>query len=199
MLDLPRGPAASHAFAQAERGFGRIEAALSRFRDDSELSRLNRRRQDRPGEARLARPPPSCRLRPERRQEGASTHRPRRRSWRRATTVRSSSWPAEGRAAEARRLRRAVASTATDDRAGARLRLDLGGIGKGYAVDRVAERSPPRPVPRQRRGDVAVRGQLWPVGVETRRVPHARAHRARWRRRAATAGLAAGTARSSTA
>ena len=43
MLDVPSGPAADYAFAEAKREFDRIEAALSRFLPDSELSALNRR------------------------------------------------------------------------------------------------------------------------------------------------------------
>ena len=42
MLDVPPGPAAAQAFSEAEREFGRIEAALSRFLPGSELSALNR-------------------------------------------------------------------------------------------------------------------------------------------------------------
>jgi thiamine biosynthesis lipoprotein len=47
------------------------------------------------------------------------------------------------------------------------VRLDLGGIGKGYAVDRAAEllgRYGPALV--NAGGDVAVRGGAWPVGVD---------------------------------
>ena len=47
-------------------------------------------------------------------------------------------------------------------------RLDLGGIAKGYAVDRAAALlAAAGPVPRQRGRRPRRRGRLWPVGVET--------------------------------
>ena len=48
------------------------------------------------------------------------------------------------------------------------VRLDLGGIAKGYAVDRAAELlSGAGPCLVSAGGDVSVRGGAWPVGVET--------------------------------
>jgi thiamine biosynthesis lipoprotein len=48
------------------------------------------------------------------------------------------------------------------------VRLDLGGIAKGYAVDRAAELlADAGPSLVNAGGDVAVRGGSWPVGVET--------------------------------
>ena len=48
------------------------------------------------------------------------------------------------------------------------VRLDLGGIGKGYAADRAAELlALAGPCLVNAGGDVAVRGGAWPVGVET--------------------------------
>ena len=47
------------------------------------------------------------------------------------------------------------------------MRLDLGGIAKGYAVDRAAELlAPAGPCLVNAGGDLAVRGGAWPVGVE---------------------------------
>ncbi len=47
------------------------------------------------------------------------------------------------------------------------VRLDLGGIGKGYAVDRAAEiLAAAGPCLVNAGGDLAVRGGAWPVGVE---------------------------------
>lgn len=51
---------------------------------------------------------------------------------------------------------------------GAGVRLDLGGIAKGYAVDRACELlADAGPALVNAGGDVAVRGGSWPVGVET--------------------------------
>ena len=62
---------------------------------------------------------------------------------------------------------RSTASRARSSSA-AGVRLDLGGIGKGYAVDRAAERlSRLGPCLVDAGGDIAVRGRRWPVGVET--------------------------------
>lgn len=48
------------------------------------------------------------------------------------------------------------------------VRLDLGGIGKGYAAERAAELlSAAGPALVNAGGDIAVRGGSWPVGVET--------------------------------
>ena len=69
-------------------------------------------------------------------------------------------------------------------------RLDLGGIGKGYAVDRVAELlAVVGPCLVNAGGDLAVRGGSWPVGVtddnaraDARRNRHIRRDRRRWLR-----------------
>ena len=48
------------------------------------------------------------------------------------------------------------------------VRLDFGGIGKGYAVDRACDLlAPSGPCLVSAGGDLAVRGGSWPVGVET--------------------------------
>ena len=47
------------------------------------------------------------------------------------------------------------------------VRLDLGGIGKGYAAERAAELlAQAGPCLVNAGGDVAVRGGSWPIGVE---------------------------------
>ena len=51
---------------------------------------------------------------------------------------------------------------------GSGVKLDFGGIGKGYAVDRACELlAPLGPCLVSAGGDLAVRGGAWPVGVET--------------------------------
>jgi thiamine biosynthesis lipoprotein len=48
------------------------------------------------------------------------------------------------------------------------VRVDLGGIGKGYAAERAAERlSTAGPCLVNAGGDIATRGGRWPIGVET--------------------------------
>lgn len=49
LLDAPEGAAGRAALARARREIGRLEAVFSRFRPDSELSRLNRARRMRVG------------------------------------------------------------------------------------------------------------------------------------------------------
>ena len=202
MLDLPPGPATSHAFSQAEREFGRIEAALSRFLPDSELSALNRSGAVRRGPTSW--PPPSWRSPPASAPAAGSTRLCTTRSSRPATTARSSWFRPTGAKRTATEVISAAGrsrSTASRGRSGSPRRPPRpGGIGKGYAVDRAAERlSRVGPCLVNAGGDVAVRGRRWPVGVETANgFVTLELVRARWRRRAATAGAGAGTARSST-
>ena len=63
------------------------------------------------------------------------------------------------------------------------VRLDLGGIGKGYAAERAAELlATAGPCLVNAGGDIATRSGRWPVGVETTRgLAHARACRRRAR------------------
>lgn len=49
LLEAPDGPVARRALARARREIGRLEGVFSRFRPDSELSALNRRRRMRVG------------------------------------------------------------------------------------------------------------------------------------------------------
>ena len=106
------------------------------------------------------------------------------------------------RARPARVRRRRRASTAGASRSTPGVRLDLGGIGKGYAAERVADAARARrPVPRQRRRrrrrPRRPGAGTWPVAVADE--PHARARpRAGSRPPAATAGAGAAAASSST-
>ena len=99
--------------------------------------------------------------------------RPRRRSSPPATTAASRRFrPADGpgslRSRHEPPAAATSASTGLRSSSSAGVRLDLGGIGKGYAADRAAEllarrraRASSTPA-----GDIAVRGGAWPVGVD---------------------------------
>jgi thiamine biosynthesis lipoprotein len=171
MLDLPPGPATEHAFAEAEREFTRIEAALSRFLPDSELSALNRRGSVKAGPDLLA----ATELALAARERTCGRFDPTvhdalvaagyDRSFEQVPADRRTSngnghHPCGG-PVELDRFTRTI-------KLAAGVRLDLGGIGKGYAVDRAADRlSSFGPCLVNAGGDVAVRGRRWPVGVET--------------------------------
>ena len=201
LLDAEAGERAERAFDAAEAEFERLEQVLSRFRADSELSRLNR-------DGRIAAASPDLVARRRARARGARgdrralrPDRPRRRRrgrlrphLRRRCPGRSAPPPTERRL---RRRRRPV--DGRDDRARRRAsRLDLGGIGKGYAVDRVADRlALAGPCLVNAGGDLAVRGGSWPVGVDGRR-SRSSSRAAGSRPRAATAAAGAEAARSGT-
>ena len=171
LLDLPAGPAAERALHGVEGEFARIEAALSRFLPDSELSTLNRRGELKAGPDLLA----ATELAVAARERTAGRFDPTihdalvAAGYDRSFEQVSPDGPAtngNGRHAcggpvEIDRFTRTI-------RLAPGVRLDLGGIGKGYAVDRAAERlSRLGPCLVNAGGDVAVRGRRWPVGVET--------------------------------
>ncbi len=154
------------AFARAEQEFERLEALLSRFRPDSELSALNRSGALDAGDDLVT----VTRLAVEARERTGGRFDP---------TVHDALVAAgydrtfdevapEGEAQPAR----ACGGKIRIDRRRIELepgfRLDLGGIAKGYAVDRACallDRAGPCLV--NAGGDIAGRGRLWPVGVET--------------------------------
>ena len=75
--------------------------------------------------------------------------------------------PGTGGGRRSRVRRRARGSSSTPG-----VRLDLGGIGKGYAAERAAEiLATAGPCLVNAGGDIAVRGGRWPVGVETAAEP----------------------------
>jgi len=167
LLDAPAGDRAERALDRAESEFERFEQIMSRFRDDSELSRLNR-------DGRI---------------EGASPDLVRvlelalaareRTGGRFDPTVHDAvvaagydrtfaDVPAEapGPAPSPAPCGGAVRVDGSTIELGPGTRLDLGGIGKGYAVDRVAELlALAGPCLVNAGGDLAVRGGAWPVGV----------------------------------
>jgi FAD:protein FMN transferase len=171
MLDLPSGPATEHAFREVEAEFGRIEAALSRFLPDSELAALNRRGSLKAGPDLLA----ATELALAARQRTGGRFDPTvhdalvaagyDRSFEQvpgdSRRTNGNGRHSCGGPVEVDRFTRTI-------RLAAGVRLDLGGIGKGYAVDRAADRlSRLGPCLVNAGGDVAVRGRRWPVGVET--------------------------------
>ncbi len=168
---------AEAALGAAEHEFHRLEALLSRFRADSELSRLNEAGELEAGPdllrvvelALAARERTGGRFDPtvhdalvaagyDRSFElvlagadggGGGVHLPRRLH------------PPTSLGSE-------VAIEHGWIRLAAGVRLDLGGIGKGYAADRAAEvLATAGPCLVNAGGDIATRGGAWPVGVET--------------------------------
>lgn len=170
LLDAPPSRAATTALLTAEAEVRRLEAILTRFDERSELSRLNRR-----GElvavddllavvelALAARIGTGGRFDPT--VHDALVAAGYDRTF--AELPRDGESPAAaarccgGEVTVDRRTRRI--------RLGAGVRLDLGGIGKGYAVDRACELlAAAGPCLVNAGGDLAVRGGPWPVGVET--------------------------------
>lgn len=157
------------ALQAAEGEFHRLEALLSRFREDSELSRLNRA-------GSLTAGPDLLRV-----VELALTARERT-GGRFDATIHN--------ALVAAGYDRTFEEVAPDDTSpdvrhrdvpvgdvrlvdgrielDAGVRLDLGGIGKGYAAERAADiLAPAGPCLVNAGGDIAVRGGSWPIGVET--------------------------------
>ena len=171
-LDVDGGADAVLALACVERLFDRLEGLMSRFRPESQLSQLN-------ADGRLTSPDPALvevvelafeaheRTRGlfdptvhdalvaagyDRSFESLATEPPRCLPWRGG---------ARRRPRSCSRGRHLALSPGT--------RLDLGGIGKGYAVDRaVALLAPLGPCLVNGGGDLAVGGapRLWPVAVE---------------------------------
>ena len=169
LLDTPPSVESFVALAAAEREMSRLEALLSRFREDSELSTLNRAGSLHAG-ADLVR---VTELAVAAREQTNGRFDP---------TVHDSI-VAAGYDRSFELLEGGVATMTTPARCGGRVtvdaatglielepgfRLDLGGIAKGYAVDRLCERlAPLGPCLVDAGGDIAVRGGRWPVGIET--------------------------------
>ena len=165
LLDAPAGARAEAALDRAEAEFERLEQVMSRFREGSELSQLNR-------EGRTSAASPDLvhvvELALEAREATGGLFDP---------TVHDAvvaagydrtfdDVPAEGAAAEAGSCGGGVQVDGTSIVLEAGTRLDLGGIGKGYAVDRVCELlAVAGPCLVNAGGDLAVRGGSWPVGV----------------------------------
>ncbi|HSC51278.1 MAG TPA: FAD:protein FMN transferase [Gaiellaceae bacterium] len=164
------GPAADQALAAAEAEFERVEALLSRFRDDSELSELNREGRIEAGDDLLT----VVELALEARERTGGRFDP---------TVHDA-LVAAGYDRTFEEVAPDGAATAVAAPCGGRVRvtgrtielepgthLDLGGIGKGYTVDRAgAILSAAGPALVDAGGDIAALGRPdalgWRVGVE---------------------------------
>ena len=157
---------AGGALDAAEQEFHRLEALLSRFREDSELSRLNRDGSIEPG-------PDLERV------VGLALEARERTGGRFDPTVHDAVVAAGYDRSFEQVPASAAAPAAAADAAGQvwvrpgrielgpGVRLDLGGIGKGYAAERAAELlALAGPCLVNAGGDVAIRGGSWPVGVE---------------------------------
>jgi thiamine biosynthesis lipoprotein len=170
LLDSEDGERQQLAFAAVEEEFERLEAMMSRFRPESELSRLNR-------DGRILVPPDLERV-----LEMALDARERS-GGRFDPTV----YDALRRAGYDRSFEQVAPDGEEDGGEGARcggevtidpetglvelepgFHIDLGGIGKGYAVDRAIEiLAVSGPCLVNAGGDLAVRGEEpWAVGVE---------------------------------
>lgn len=170
LLDADDEEQAQSAFRAVEEEFERLEAMLSRFRPDSELSRLNR-------DGRILAPPDLERV------VGLALEARERTAGRFDPTV----YDALARAGYDRSFEQVEPDAEDDSRQGARcggrvtidpatgrveiepgFHIDLGGIGKGYAVDRAIEiLAVVGPCLVNAGGDLAVRGdKSWPIGVE---------------------------------
>jgi len=159
---------AEDALESAEAEFHRLEALLSRFRSDSELSRLNRER-------RLDAGPDLCRVLElalaGRRETGGRFDPTVHDALVAAGYDRSFELvPAQSEEPAAR----AVAAAGGVHIDGNRVELDpgvhvdLGGIGKGYAAERAAELlALAGPCLVNAGGDIAIRAGCWPVGIVT--------------------------------
>ncbi len=172
LLDADDGEQAQSALRAVEEEFERLEAMLSRFRPESQLSQLNR-------DGRILAPPDLERvvgLALEAREQTAGRFDP---------TV----YDALTRAGYDRSFEQVEPAAAAEDDGQQSARcggwvtidtengeieiepgfhIDLGGIGKGYAVDRAIEiLAVEAPCLVNAGGDLAVRGDKpWPVGVE---------------------------------
>jgi len=157
----------------AEAEFHRLEALLSRFRPDSELSRLNEA-------GSLEAGPDLCRV------LGLALVARERTGGRFDPTVHDAvvaagydrsfeHVPADADGGTAVRRTPPAHDDVVVDGSAVRLtgvRLDLGGIGKGYAAERTAEiLAAAGPCLVNAGGDIATRGGAWTVGVETAAEP----------------------------
>ena len=163
-VDAPR---AGGALAEAEDEFHRLEAILTRFRPESELSRLNEARALEAGPELLE----IVALALEARDRTGGRFDPTVHD-----AVVSAGYdrtfeevPTNGSAVSAGApCGGAVRLAGRRIELGPNVRIDLGGIGKGYAAARAAHLlSLAGPALVNAGGDIAVAGGTWPVGVQT--------------------------------
>ena len=169
-LDVPRNGWSVWIFATVRREFARLEEVLSRFRPDSELSALNR-------SGRFRASPDLVRV-----TELALEARERTKGRFDPTVHDALVAAGYDRTFEEIGAGGTVVATGPRARCGGAvsvdpesgeivlergIRLDFGGIGKGYAVDRACDLLAPYGACLvSAGGDLAVRGGSWPVGVD---------------------------------
>jgi FAD:protein FMN transferase len=158
---------AGEALDAAEAEFHRLEAILSRFRDDSELSRLNRSGSIEAGPDLLR----VTELSLSGREQTAGRFDPTvhdavvAAGYDRSFEAVAPDGPA---AAPVSRGSNKVRVTGNRIELDDGVRLDFGGIGKGYAAERAAEvLATAGPCIVNAGGDIAVRGGAWPIAVQT--------------------------------
>jgi thiamine biosynthesis lipoprotein len=166
LLDVHPSADSELAFARAESEFERLEALLSRFRPDSELSALNRIGALDAGDDLLD----VTRLAVEARERTGGRFDP---------TVHDAlvsagydrtfaEVSADGPVGPPRRCGGEIRIDGRRIEVEPGFRLDLGGIAKGYAVEHaMAILRTAGPALVNAGGDIAGHGRLWPVGVET--------------------------------
>ena len=154
------------AIAAAEAEFHRLEALLSRFRPDSELSSLNRAGELDAGPDLVRVTELALRAREE--TDGRFDPTVHDAVVAAGYDRTFESLAPDGPAPTARPCGGAVRIDRNRIELERGVHLDFGGIGKGFAVDRAAEiLGTAGPCLVNAGGDLAVRGGLWPVGVET--------------------------------
>ena len=165
LLDAPNGAEAIAALDRVETEFERLEQLLSRFRPDSELSRLNAAGRLDSASIDLVR---VLELAVEAREETGGLFDP---------TVHDAlvtagydrtfaDISAHGTAGDVPLCGGGIRIDGRTIELEPGTRVDLGGIGKGYAVDRACELlALAGPCLVNAGGDLAVRGGAWPVGV----------------------------------
>ena len=158
---------ADDALDRAEQDFRRLESLLSRFRPDSQLSRLNRAK--------------ALPVDPDVASVVALAVRARDRTGGRFDPTVLRAVAAAGYDCSFEQVPRNGPASAAAVACGGKVQvdgtwielaedteLDLGGIGKGFAVERAAcTLAPAGPCLVNAGGDLAVRGGPWPVGLET--------------------------------
>jgi len=168
LVDASAGDA-DDALDRAEAEFHRLEALLSRFRPDSELSRLNRERTLEAGPdlrrvvelALAARERTGGRFDPTVHDAVVAAGYDRSFELVPEETTEPVRCATGGPAGEIRIRGRRIELDPG-------VRIDLGGIAKGYAAERAADiLAPAGPCLVNAGGDIAIRGGRWPVGVAT--------------------------------
>jgi thiamine biosynthesis lipoprotein len=166
LLDAEPSARSELALGRAAHEFERLEALLSRFRPDSELSALNRSGALDASNDLVA----VTVLAVEARERTQGRFDP---------TIHDAlvaagydrtfeDVPADGAPARPRRCGGGIRIDGRRIELETGFRLDLGGIAKGYAVDQaLTTLAPAGPALVNAGGDLAGRGRLWPVGVQT--------------------------------